>query len=98
MRLTHQKFKQFIEIEKESGIKLIVAAQVKQLFDRSLLYTEKILGGQIVENTYYSFQFRYIDNLSKNDSVWYKKKQYSILKIINLNEENKFITIYAYEL
>ncbi len=54
--------------------------------------------GNLITEDYYLFKIRYMDGLTKALRISFRRKLYSIKRIINIGEKNRFLNIIALEI
>jgi hypothetical protein len=48
------KFRDIIELHQDDSA-IRIACQARQIFDKTLMFSEKSIGGQIIDRTYFCF-------------------------------------------
>lgn len=54
--------------------------------------------GNLITEEYYLFKIRYMDGLSKALRISFRRKLYSIKRIINIGEKDRFLNIIGLEI
>ena len=73
----------------------IARAEIKALYDKG--NGEVFSAMQLMDNSYYRFTIRYIENLKTNMRIIYKDRIFQIKRIINQDEQNIATLIIAQE-
>lgn len=74
-----------------------IFADIKPIFLNRLGNIEDANFGHIITENYYQFTIRYDSEINVNHNIEYLDKQFSIKRIINLNEEFRFQALIAQE-
>jgi head-tail adaptor len=75
-----------------------VFARLHNFYDHQIKNIEGVSFGHIMPANYLIFNIRFIEDLKVDMRIKCSNKYYSIQKIININQANKFINLIALEL
>ena len=73
-------------------------AEIIPLSDCKYMLIEGMNIGNLITEEYYLFKIRYMDGLTKALRISFRRKLYSIKRIINIGEKNRFLNIIALEI
>lgn len=73
-------------------------ASIKQLNPKTLKFFEKISFGNMAEASYMLFTIRFTSEVNKNMRISFKKRDFLIKKIINVEEQDRLLEIIAVEI
>jgi SPP1 family predicted phage head-tail adaptor len=73
----------------------VARAEIKALYDKG--NGEVYSAMQLMDNSYYRFTIRHIDNLKTSMRIMFKNRFFLIKRIINLDEQNISTLIIAQE-
>ena len=73
-------------------------AEIIPLSDCKYMSIEGMNFGNLITEEYYLFKIRYMDGLTKALRISFRSKLYSIKRIINIGEKNRFLNIIALEI
>ena len=72
--------------------------EIIPLSDCKYMLIEGMNFGNLITEEYYLFKIRYMDGLTKALRISFRRKLYSIKRIINIGEKNRFLNIIALEI
>lgn len=75
---------------------LVVRAEVNAVYDKKF-FQETFFAMQLIDNAFYSFKVRFDPRITSNMRINYNGKYFYIKRIINVNEMNKVLTLFAQE-
>jgi SPP1 family predicted phage head-tail adaptor len=73
-------------------------AEIMPLSDYKYMSIEGLSFGNFITEEYYLFKIRYIDGLTKDLRISFRRKLYSIKRIINVGERDRILNIIAQEI
>ena len=77
--------------------RVVAFAKVKSLSDLSTSQTGNIGFGNILNKSYFLFQCRYLADVTNKMRIKFDERHFNILRVINVDERSKFLSIIAQE-